>query len=429
MESGTSEVSSPTSSSNVSRLRGWRFWIKPVVIVVYSATLLVGLPFLCIDLYRNQANPHQYAYFVAALFLAMTIPISLWTMVNHLIYFTQPDLQKPILRILWMVPIYAIDSWFAVKFPPAAIYLDTFRECYEAYVIYNFMAYILNYLTQKYELGGTIRSKPQVRHLFPFCFLPHWEMGDLYIQRCQQGVLQYTLIRPITTIVSFICEIAGSYHEGEFDFKYAWLWILIINNLSQVWALYSLMMLYQATAEELKPLKPIGKFICVKMVVFASFWQGVVIAVVVALIDLDTAWGWNSKTELANSLQDLLICFEMFIAAIAHHYTFTHEPYMLTSHNIPWYRSIHDMFDVSDVTNDVSHQVRRTVEEGRQKAPWRQKKKKSAAGRPSPQQQDDDPLIDVDETSRLLSNSSPSSQQLTEDNIPDLKYDSDEDPK
>ena len=50
------------------------------------------------------------AYFVAGIFLVLTIPISLWTMIHHLIYFTQPELQKPILRILWMVPIYAVDS-------------------------------------------------------------------------------------------------------------------------------------------------------------------------------------------------------------------------------------------------------------------------------------------------------------------------------
>jgi hypothetical protein len=45
-----------------------------------------------------------------------------------------------------MVPIYALNSWIVLKFPESSIYLDTLRECYEAFVIYNFMMYLINYL-------------------------------------------------------------------------------------------------------------------------------------------------------------------------------------------------------------------------------------------------------------------------------------------
>jgi hypothetical protein len=50
------------------------------------------------------------------------------------------------------VPIYALDAWFALRFKDARIYLDPIRECYEAYVIYNFFAYLLSYLED--EVGG-----------------------------------------------------------------------------------------------------------------------------------------------------------------------------------------------------------------------------------------------------------------------------------
>ena len=58
----------------------------------------------------SQAKAHTLAWFVAGIFVIMTVPISLWSILHHLIYFTSPELQKPIIRILWMVPIYAIDS-------------------------------------------------------------------------------------------------------------------------------------------------------------------------------------------------------------------------------------------------------------------------------------------------------------------------------
>ncbi len=69
-------------------------------------------------------------------------------------------------------------QWFGLRFPKATIYLDTARECYEAYVIYNFMSYLLNYLHSEYvDLETTIGAKPQVNHLVPFCCFPAWKMG------------------------------------------------------------------------------------------------------------------------------------------------------------------------------------------------------------------------------------------------------------
>ena len=31
-------------------------------------------------------------------------------------YFSRPKLQIRVIRILWMVPIYALDSWLALRF-------------------------------------------------------------------------------------------------------------------------------------------------------------------------------------------------------------------------------------------------------------------------------------------------------------------------
>lgn len=59
--------------------------------------------------------------------------------------------------------------------------------------------------------------------------------------------------------------------------------------------------------------------------------------------------------------QDFLICIEMFIAALAHKYSFPHEPYHI---NIPdygndrtWFNSLSQMWDMSDVRHDVSEHL------------------------------------------------------------------------
>lgn len=50
----------------------------------------------------------------------------------HLEHYNQPKLQIRVVRILWMVPIYAADSWLSLRFKEARFYIDPLRECYEA---------------------------------------------------------------------------------------------------------------------------------------------------------------------------------------------------------------------------------------------------------------------------------------------------------
>jgi Domain of unknown function. len=62
-------------------------------------------------------------------------------------------------------------------YPDVSIYLDSLRECYEAYVIYNFMKYLKNYLSTDMNLELVLEQKPQVNHIFPLCWMSPWLMG------------------------------------------------------------------------------------------------------------------------------------------------------------------------------------------------------------------------------------------------------------
>lgn len=69
-----------------------------------------------------------------------------------------------------------------------------------------------------------------------------------------------------------ICEHVGVYGEGRFNFLNAYSYLAVINNVCQTWALYCLVLFYEAMKEELKPVRPLAKFLCIKLVVFATFW-------------------------------------------------------------------------------------------------------------------------------------------------------------
>uniref|UniRef100_A0A0X3NJU8 Transmembrane protein 184C n=2 Tax=Schistocephalus solidus TaxID=70667 RepID=A0A0X3NJU8_SCHSO len=213
----------------------WKKWVKPAFIIIYVVGLCVGLPFIILNLRNEPTQSMIFAWFVGGFFVLGAIPISLWTILEHLINYTKPYLQRNIIRILWMVPIYATNAWFALRFPHTAIYFDTLRECYEAYAIYNFLAFLLNYLRREYpELNQHLEQKQQVKHIPPLCCCRPWPMGSQFIEHCRHGVLQYTVIRPITTIIALICEVCGVYGETNFSYKYAYVYLTVINNISQV---------------------------------------------------------------------------------------------------------------------------------------------------------------------------------------------------
>lgn len=75
-----------------------------------------------------------------------------------------------------MVPIYAGDALIGLIAPEYSIYCNSMRECYEAYVIYNFMKFLLNYLNAEMDLEANLELKQQVRYLTGLQFNEHIDL-------------------------------------------------------------------------------------------------------------------------------------------------------------------------------------------------------------------------------------------------------------
>ncbi|CAG9792136.1 unnamed protein product [Diatraea saccharalis] len=341
--------------------RQWRLWIRPFLIALYVILIVILVPLLIVHSLNNKSNKSVQAELIGGGFVLLALPISIWQITQHVVHYTKPYLQKHIIRVLWMVPIYALNAWIGLMFPEQSIYVDSLRECYEAYVIYNFMKYLLNYLNEDHDLEAVLESKPQVYHIFPLCCLTPWEMGREFVHNCKHGILQYTVVRPITTVISMICELNGVYGESDFSPKVAFPYMIAINNFSQFVAMYCLVLFYKANRAELKPMKPIGKFLCIKAVVFFSFFQGVIINILVYCGVISNIFNISDpgKEKIMSSiLQDFLICIEMFLAAIAHHYSFSYKQFVSReSPSSSCFGSFLAMWDVSDVKRDISEHL------------------------------------------------------------------------
>jgi hypothetical protein len=298
-------------------------------------TVIVMLILLPIVLYRALADKKvdTAAFNSAWIMVIGTIILSVRLVYLHLTHWYMPEVQKYVVRILWMVPLYAMQSYLSLRYHKSRIYIDSVRDFYEAYVIASFVYYLMALLGGQDALTELLRHKdPQLgQHSFPLSLiLEPWELGEEFTLQCKHGVLQYVVIKCIATLLTFLCESANVYGEGKFEWLVAYPYLCFLQNLSVMYALYCLVLLYHAVEAELRhPInwRPLGKFICVKGIVFFCWWQGVIIFYLKAHGIIDHLGSWTSE-EVANGLIDYCVVIEMVIFAIAHSYTFTYKEYL-----------------------------------------------------------------------------------------------------
>jgi hypothetical protein len=276
-------------------------------------------------MFERGADKPLIAMLIAVGFVVGTIPISVSDIVAHLLHYENPALQRHVIRILFFVPLFSICSFVALAFPhEGGLAAETVRDGYEALVIYSLMALLLEGAGGEAMLAARLRMKPAAfgAHLAPlnWCCRP-WPLGSVFLQRCKLGILQYVVVRILLSIVTIFLVKYDMYDEGNFSATQPYVYIVILTNFSQMSAIYCLLLFFQAAHEELAPLRAWSKLIAIKTVVFATWWQGVALAILVQLGLMPSTLEW-SQQEVAKGLQNLVIDIEMLIAALAFRWAF-----------------------------------------------------------------------------------------------------------
>lgn len=68
------------------------------------------------------------------------------TIMGHLFYYNEQKLQKHIIRILFMIPVYSATTYASIVNPEHMLIYCAIRDFYEAYVLYTFMQLLIQYL-------------------------------------------------------------------------------------------------------------------------------------------------------------------------------------------------------------------------------------------------------------------------------------------
>lgn len=308
---------------------------------------------------------------LSGIFMLLGCLITFWQITSHLKHYSKPDVQDRLIVVLGMVPVYSLTSWLALVFPSYEHGLGAFRECYEAYVIRMFSGLLKAALEdgrgpmeltrlltkqveeewrhrdlaqheQAYEhehtlLTGTSGGTSAVstvedhhEHLQPplscfFCYdrTDPISVANMWLRQCDIMTIQYVFIKAICAIIPFVVTVIGLdydiplVHGYYVNWKALKIWIILLQNIAVAIAIWGLLTFYHGTLKDLAWCKPWPKFLCIKLVVFMTFWQEIFLQILSFLGQLDD--------KQAAQCQKVLICFEMLLASIAHHYIFPYQ--------------------------------------------------------------------------------------------------------
>jgi hypothetical protein len=203
-----------------------------------------------------------------------------------------------------------------------------------------------------------MHGRKPVRHLWPlnYCLSPVDISDPHTFLAIKRGILQYAWLKPILGLASIIMKSTEVYQEGYIGLSSGYLWSGIAYNISVTLSLYSLAMFWVCMSKDLQPFRPIPKFLCIKLIIFASYWQGFFLSILVFLGAIPDDVKDYTPDNLAAAIQDALICCEMPLFAIAHWYAFSWQDYAdvtISAARMPVLYAIRDAFGVRDLIQDT----------------------------------------------------------------------------
>ncbi|KAH0855554.1 LOW QUALITY PROTEIN: hypothetical protein HID58_007910 [Brassica napus] len=212
-----------------------------------------------------------YLNIVAFLCTVGAIALAIFHIYRHLLNYTEPTYQRYIVRIVFMVPVYAFMSFLSLVLPRSSIYFDSIRE-----VLGDLQLPI-----PVFGLGWRSRSSSAQlkRPLFTTIMVSH----DLLLSSLNTRRAFYSEMQARLSAIRNPEAYPGGCHTSalrerevqgrNFNPDQAYLYLPSSTHISYTVALYALVLFYMACRDLLQPFNPVPKFVIIKSVVFLTYWQ------------------------------------------------------------------------------------------------------------------------------------------------------------
>jgi len=135
-------------------------------------------------------------------------------------------------------------------------------------------------------------------------------------------------------------------------------WLTAVDTVSISIALYGLVLFYVLTKEELAGRRPLAKFLCIKLIVFATFYQSFVFSALETHGVIKATDFWTA-TNVADGLSALTLCIEMLFFSIAMMWAYPVSEYKsATQPKLGAFRAIIDSINFSDFLAEIWRSLR-----------------------------------------------------------------------
>ncbi|TKY89695.1 hypothetical protein EX895_001480 [Sporisorium graminicola] len=272
---------------------------------------------------------HDVGWLICGIMALIATISSSWLIWKHLTYYTCPQQQRHIVRLLIMVPIYAIVSFMSYLFYEQALYYQTIRDCYEAVLVTSFFYLILAYTGDTRAEQHAVFRNLDVGDRFWVWPLGRWKYrpeGLHFLWLMKICVLQYAIIRPLCTFIAVGTEYFGYYCLHSWMPWFTHVWCALLISISVTVAMYCLIQLYMPVRKLVDPYKPVLKFLSIKTIVFLTFWQDTLLSFLVSFGAIKET-DYFTAEQIQAGINALLQCFWMLLFGFIHIKAFSYLPY------------------------------------------------------------------------------------------------------
>ncbi|RFU27050.1 hypothetical protein B7463_g9281, partial [Scytalidium lignicola] len=292
---------------------------------------------------------HNLAIIIAAACSLFAMLCSFYLIWMHALHYTKPTEQRHIIRILFMIPVYAAASFLSIYYYWHATYFEVISDCYEAFAIASFFALLCHYIAPNlHEQKDYFRGITPKEWVMPINWLAKccggrdgrggpWRTprsGLTWFNIIWSGIYQYCFIRVTMTITAVVTQYFGKYCESSNSPLFAHIWVLAIESIAVTIAMYCVIQFYIQVRFDLAPYKPFLKVVAIKLVIFLSFWQSFVISIMTSpTLNIIVPTKTIAYPDIKVGIPSLLLCIEMAIFAVLHLFAFPWRPYKLSDEN------------------------------------------------------------------------------------------------
>ncbi|KAH3765028.1 transmembrane protein 184C [Pelomyxa schiedti] len=263
--------------------------------------------------------PKEVSDGVCAVLVAISLVPSCILIALHLVCYVQPLVQRFIVRLILIVPVFGVFGYFSFLFVKAGLWLAIFKDLYEAYSLYVFYCLLVSWCGDVKCLTSCLANKiPPKTKVLPCIKITTPPMRNL-VMAVRITILQFLVIKPLLTFIAAVLESQEKLGKVQLAFR-------IIDILSFVAAMMALLLFYRAISPCLEGLNAMGIFLWLKGFLLLVVVQEFIVNLLVQFRFIHP-WDGLDPPNRGERLNDFLIFLELILFSFAAFFVFTPLPF------------------------------------------------------------------------------------------------------